>query len=468
MDIKERLDPIFKPQTLALIGASDVEGKWSNWVMHNLLNSGYRGRIYPINPNEKVVVGHEAYPSVLDVPDDIDLAVFTIPSKIVLPVMEECIKKGVKGAIVVTAGFAETGREGKKLQEKLVRTARKGTIDFVGPNCMGVWSSAVRLNTTFKDVPLAGGISFVSQSGTMGDYLFTIARSKGYGFSKFVSSGNQACLNVADYMEYLAQDDDTKAMVFYIEGVRDGRRFFEVANEAAKVKPVIVYKAGKTSVGNRATQSHTGSLAGVDEIFEAACKQTGILRCHEVLHPFDLAEAVINQPLPQGNRVAIVGDGGGYCVTTSDTCAQIGLEIPELDPATRKKIKKHLLSHAAEPRNPVDTAADPRPVPMARIAEILAGLDYIDGLIILPPVPFFDNSAETQRNLLEAYEILAALPGKYGKPLIATSIYSEMSSGFSILKDYGKIPFYLTPEDCARVMAGMVKYARTNNQQSTE
>jgi acyl-CoA synthetase (NDP forming) len=294
----------------------------------------------------------------------------------------------------------------------------------------------------------------------MGDYLFSVAQSKGYGFAKFVSSGNQACLNVSDYMEYLAQDEDTQAMVFYIEGVQDGHRFFEIARETTKVKPVVVYKAGRTSVGSRATLSHTGSLAGSDQIFEAACTQAGIIRCREVLHPFDVAEALINQPLPIGGRVAILGDGGGYCVTTSDTCAFMGLEVPLLDRTTRGKIKKHLLPHAAEPRNPVDTAADPRPVPMARIAEILAGLDYIDGLIILPPVPFFDNSVETHRQLLEAYEILAAIPGKYGKPLLATSIYSQFSNGFQILKDYGKIPFYLTPEDCARTMAGMVKYGR--------
>ncbi len=466
MDIKERLDPIFKPQTLALIGASDVEGKWGNWVMHNLINSGYRGAIYPINPNEEVVVGHRSYPSVLDVPGEIDLAVFTIPSKIVLPVMEQCVEKGVKGAIVVTAGFAETGGEGKALQDKLVKTAGKGNISFVGPNCMGVWSSAVRLNTTFKDTPFMGGISFVSQSGTMGDYLFNIARSKGYGFSKFVSSGNQACLNETDFMEYLARDEDTRAMVFYIEGIKGGRRFYEVAREAAKIKPVIVYKAGRTEAGKRAARSHTGSLAGVDHIFEAACKQAGVIRCSEVLHPFDIAEAVINQPLPGGNRVAIVGDGGGYCVTSSDTCSSMGLEVPEIDPATRKKIKELLLPHAPEPRNPVDTAADPRPVPMARIADMVAGLDYIDGLIILPPVPFFENSLETQRRLLEAYEILGAIPKKYGKPLLATSIYSEYAGGLQVLKDLGKVPFYLTPEECARAMAGMVKYAGFNNRSS--
>ena len=463
MEIRERLDPIFKPSTLALIGASDMEGKWGNWVMHNLLNSGYRGTIYPINPKEEVVVGHAAYPSVLDVPEEIDLAVFTIPSKIVLPVMEQCVEKGVKGAIVVTAGFAEIGGDGRALQEELVKIARKGNINFVGPNCMGVWSSAVRLNTTFKDVPLSGGISFVSQSGTMGDYLFNIARSKGYGFSKFVSSGNQACLNVADYMEYLAQDEDTRAMVFYIEGMPEGRRLFELAREVTKVKPVIVYKAGKTSVGSRAAQSHTGSLSGVDEIFEAASRQAGIIRCHEVLHPFDAAEALINQPLPAGNRVAIVGDGGGYCVTSSDTCAAMGLQVPEIDSAARAKIRKLLLPHAPEPRNPVDTAADPRPVPMAQIADIVAGLDYIDGLIILPPVPFFDRSLETQRQLLEAYEILGAIPEKYGKPLIATSIYSEFGSGLQVLKDLGKIPFYLTPEDCARAMVCMAQYAQVSN-----
>lgn len=459
LDLVKELDHIFKPKSIAIIGASNNQSKWGYRLVFYVLQSGFRGTISPINPKEKLILGLPVYPSVIDVPQNIDLAVVAVPAPMVPLVIKECVEKGVPGAIIISAGFKETGENGGALQREVTDIAKKGGMRIVGPNCMGIWSSTVGLNLAFRGTPRTGSISFVSQSGTLGVYLFQVAMEKGYGFSKFISSGNEADLSSADYIQYLGEDQDTKVIALYLEGVKDGRRFLEIAKEVVKKKPIIVYKAGRTEVGARATLSHTGSLAGSDNIFEAVCKQAGIVRVYEAFHPFVLAEALSKQPLPKGNRVAIIGVGGGYCVTCSDACVSLGLSVPEFDGETQKRIKSLLLSHAPMPRNPVDTAADPRPMSIAKIAEIVADLDYIDGIIASvysPYIPSYLGQA------VEAAEFIASIPQKYGKPVIATNI---VRSGRYLVSERicaeAGIPFYETPEDCARAMAGLSRYAET-------
>lgn len=364
---------------------------------------------------------------------------------------------------MITAGFAEIGEEGKKLQDEVVRIAHQGGIRFVGPNCNGIWSSRVKLNLCFAGAPRPGPISFISQSGTLGGYLFQAAMSKGYGFSKFVSSGNQASLNVSDYLEYLTQDEDTKAIVLYIEGVQEGRRFFETAKEVVKRKPIVVYKGGRTTAGSRATLSHTASLAGSDEVFDTACKQAGIIRCYEVMHPFDLAEALAYQPLPKGKRVTVIGSGG-QCVATADACASLGLELPELDEDTKRRIMEILAPHAPVPTNPIDTAATPYPMTLPRILEIVASLDYIDGIITQGPFAGFDLSPDRLRNILDETEAVTSIPKKYGKPLIATAMrLYALDLTLDLFRRAG-IPYYTTPEESARAMYGLVKYGEIRRQ----
>jgi acyl-CoA synthetase (NDP forming) len=469
-DVRRKLDPIFKPKSIAVIGASNNPWKWGYRMITNPLRSGYKGHIYPVNRKEKTVAGIEAYPSILKVPEDIDLAVIVVPAPTVPEVMEECVEKGVKGAIIISAGFAEIGDEGRKLQEKVVRIAEKGGIPFVGPNCNGIWSADVRLNLALHGATLlAGPIGFISQSGTFGGYLATMAMSHGFGINKFVHMGNEASLVETDYLQYFAEDPNIKVIVGYIESFRNGRKFFELAREIVKKKPIVLYKAGQTEVGARAALSHTASITGSDEVFEAICKQAGIIRAYETFHLFIMAESLAKQPLPKGNGVAIIGGGGGYCVSTAEACVKLGLSLPEFDDETKKKLKKILLPHAPTPRNPVDTAADWRPEVYGEIIEIVAQLEYIHGIIISPPIiphslSDFGSSVDLSyavsslKGAIYAAEKIASVPIKYGKPVIATVRRLEESPFLNLLKSAG-IPLYETPEDSARAMSVLVRYA---------
>ena len=250
--IAAELKPLFEPRSIAVIGASNSSDKWGNWMVTRPVRSGYRGQIYPINPKEKEVFGLKSYGSVLEVPDPVDLAIVTIPARLVPQAMRECAEKRVKAAVLISAGFAETGPKGKALQDEVLEIARKGAIRFMGPNGMGIWSSAARMNTAFWFTPKPGGISFVSQSGTMGSYLLETAANKGYGFHAFLSVGNQADLSMADYVEYLGEDDGTQVIVLYIEGLKEGGRFVRTAKEVVRKKPIIVYKSGRTPQGSQA------------------------------------------------------------------------------------------------------------------------------------------------------------------------------------------------------------------------
>jgi len=458
--IIEELKPLFAPESVAVIGASNTEGKWGNMMVIRPIQSGYRGPIYPINPKEKEILGLKAYPSVLEVPDPIDLAIFTIPATMVPDSMRECAQKGIRAAVLISAGFAETGPKGKALQDEVVKIAREGGVRFMGPNGMGIWSSTARFNTAFMFTPKPGGISFVSQSGTMGGYLLETATNKGYGFNAFLSVGNQADLSIADYVAYLGDDDATSVIVLYIEGLQDGVRFLQNARRVIRKKPIIVYKAGRTENGSRATMSHTASMSGADEVFEAVCRQAGIIRTYDVIHAFDVAEALSKQPLPKGNRIAIISAGGGHCVVTTDACSVFGLEVPELDDETVQELEKHLLPHAPPPRNPIDLAADPRPMTIANIIKILAAHPGIDAIITMAPIAIRSTEPSYVRELLNAAEILSEIPVKYGKPLIATAMRGYMKGvAFELMKERG-IPFYEFPEEASRAMYGLYRYSQ--------
>ncbi|MBN1665295.1 MAG: CoA-binding protein [Deltaproteobacteria bacterium] len=471
--IVDQLDPIFQPESIAVIGASNAPGKWGARMLNHPLRTGYRGAVYPVNPREKKIQNIRTYASVLDTPGPVDLAVITVPAGQVSVVMKECIQKGVKGAIVVSAGFAEVGPEGKVLEDEVVAIAREGGIRFIGPNCMGIWSAAGMLSLSFEKAPLPGHIAFVSQSGTFGGVLSEIAVTKGYGLSKFISIGNQGDLCAADYLEYLAEDEDTKVILFYMEGFKDGLRFFDLAKEVIKKKPIVIYKAGRSAPGERATQSHTASIAGSDKIFDAICRQIGIIRPQETVQSFDLAEVLAHQPLPKGKRVAILGSGG-QGVVTADACASLGLEVPELDSDTVRSLQESMPSHAPIPRNPVDFADSARTsMEEASVVEKLMSRDYIDGVIsnapfntaamstILGVVGMPKHLVDVTKLAIQGAEYLASLPAIYNKPLITLRFHRfENDIVLDILKGAG-IPVYDTPEECARAMHALVRYAET-------
>jgi len=456
------LDPIFKPQSIAIIGASTQVEKWGHRMVVRPFNTGFRGNLYPVNPGAKEIGGVKCLPSVSDLPPNIDLAVVTLPSNQVPEALRQCIRQGIRGAVVISAGFAETGPEGKKLQDEILSIAREGRIPLVGPNCMGLWSEPVSLNLAFEEAPMRGPLTFISQSGTLGNYLMLLARAKGYGFRGFVSGGNQAMLEAADYLEYFGEDEKTRALILYVEGFQDAGRFFRIARLVARKKPILVYKAGRFAVGARAALSHTASMAGNDQVFEALCRQAGLIRCYDPLHTFDMAMALASQPLPKGNRVAIISGGGGYCVTMAEACVAWGLEVPQLDPIASDKIKQILQPFAPQPLNPVDTASDIRPMTYARTLDILMSLDYIDGVCMMIPFMFeFQlRSPASIRELMDATEMISALPKKYHKPMIGNMIpRAAVGPALDLFKRAG-IPFFASQDESARAMHALFRYSR--------
>jgi acyl-CoA synthetase (NDP forming) len=457
------LDAIFKPRSVAVIGASNSPGRWGYDMMMSILKySNFRGDIYPVNPRDAVIQGLTAYRSVTDIPGPVDLAVIVVNAGQAVNVFSQCVEKKVGGAVIITAGFAEIGPEGKKLQQELAELSAKSGIPFVGPNCMGIWTSSVGLNLCFFKPVTPGPIAFVSQSGTMGDYLFDVSQARKYGFAKFISSGNQASLNVCDYLDYLADDEDVKVVTLYLEGLKDGHRFMEAARKVTCKKPVLAYKIGKTEEGARAAATHTASLTGSSDLFAAACRQAGVILCDNMLDMFDFAEALGHQPLPPGNRIGVASGGGGFCVVTAESCAGAGLSVPVLDEKAQAQIREHVFDYSPKPSNPVDLIARKGHVAYAKAIEVLARQEYIDGLIIMPPYGRFSRelSPAVMTELVECCAMISDIPKKYKKPVLAFAMgdYSETAM-YEILKR-GNIPFFESPETCARAMKTLSVYAR--------
>lgn len=471
-NIVEQLDNIFNPNSIAVIGASDNVLKWGYMMIDRPLRTGYKGIVYPVNPQSETILGLRCYTSVKDIPGTVDLAVITVPAAHVASVMQECVEKGVKGAVIISAGFAETGQEGKAVEERTIQIARSGGIRCVGPNGMGIWSAAAHLNLAFDAAPKDGQIAFISQSGTFGGYMAETAGIKGYGLRMFISIGNQGDLSTEDYIEYLTHDDGTKVIVLYMEGVKDGKKFVRVAREALKKKPIVLYKGGSSPAGARAVMSHTASIAGSEEVFNDICRQVGLIRVNEAFQTFEVALALAGQPLPPGRRMGIMGTGG-QGVVAIDACQRLGLEVPELDDDTSAKIMKFLPKHAPRPKNPIDFAAGYRTtMDEVRVVETLLQLNYIDGVICNVPInPMvwgtrFDQTgnpeplAEVMSPAIKASEVFCQLPAKYGKPIVCVRWYSEFRKDpvGQILMESG-IPLYETPEQCARAMHALVQYS---------
>ncbi|MCP4750306.1 MAG: hypothetical protein GY866_05405 [Proteobacteria bacterium] len=460
VDIVQQLDPIFKPKSVAVIGASKNPAKWGGMVLNRMLSSQFRGRIYPVNPKETEIAGLKTYPDVLDIQDEVDLAVFTIPAAHMPQTMKNCVQKGIKGGVVISADFAETGETGESLQNETVEIARSGGLRFVGPNGNGIWTSAVGLSISPMPTPAPGHLAFVSQSGMFGGAAISAAWTKGFGLSKFIAIGNQADLTVSDYLEYLVRDDDTKVIALYVEGFKDGRRFLEVAREVTRKKPILLLKGGSSPVGARATLSHTASIAGEDRIVDAVCQQAGIIRATQLEHLFVMAEALIDQPLPKGDRVAVVGNGG-QGVASIDNLAALGLDVPEFEEEDKYRLKEILPPHAPLPNNPVDFAAGGFETNAeVSVIEKLATFDYIDGIITNVPTERSYSApslAERKTAMITAMADFGRIPKKYGKPVVTQKMMPSEST-IEIMRD-AKIPIYNTPQECALAMYALMKYA---------
>lgn len=376
-------DKLFNPRSIAVVGASNLPGKWGFNMPLNIIGGGYRGELFMVNPREKRVLGFPAYASLRDVREDIDLVVVAIPARKVADVMQEAAEKGVKNAVIVSSNFSEAGEEGAALERRVAEIANAAGITIVGPNTMGIYSRTSSLCCLGAPVfPLPGGVSFVSQSGNLGVQLMTWGYRKGVGFSRFIGSGNAANTDIGDWLEFLGEDAETDTIILYIEGVKDGRKFLEIARRITPHKPVIALKAGKGRQGERAVLSHSGSLAGPYELFRGAMEQAGIVVAETTEELVDLAAAFSSLPVPRGNRVGVMTLGGGWGVTAADACDREGLEMAVLPQPVVQDLDRFLPAFWSR-RNPVDIVGNVRRANHFRVLDALARCEEVDVVITM-------------------------------------------------------------------------------------
>jgi len=352
----DELRPIFKPRSIAVIGASRSHLKIGHEALLNTLVGGFKGKIYPVNPETTDIMGLRTYPSVVAIEDEVDLALIAVPAAFVAKVMMECAQKKVKGAIIISAGFAEIGPEGKKLEDEVISIAREAKIRVIGPNTMGYKSPVDNIDASFVfGMANPGRVALISQSGALCIGMIHYANAERIGLSRIISIGNKADVDDADLIEYLDQDDETDVIALYIEGIKDGRKFLETAKKCKK--PIVAVKAGRSASGAAAMKTHTGSLSGSDNVYDSAFKQAHIQRAYDVEELFDCARALAYQPPAKGPRVGIVTNGGGAGVILSDWLEDHHLEVPELAEETKQKLLQ-ILPNITVPRNPLDIIGD--------------------------------------------------------------------------------------------------------------
>ena len=456
------LSPFLKPQGIAVIGASPHPAKLGYGVLRNLLHPewGFPGPVYPVNPKHKTILGVEAYPTIQAVPDPVDLALILIPARAVPDAVVACGERGIRGVIVISGGFRELGPEGEQLQNEIVRIARRYHMRLMGPNGIGVIDTTLPLNTTFiRGMPHPGPIAFISQSGALCGGTVDWARARHIGFSRMYSVGNQADLTETDFLHVLAQDDATQVICLYVEEISNGRRFYEVAREVTRHKPVLLLKAGRTQAGHEAAQSHTGALAGAVEAYRAACEEAGVQWCTTLQEMLEAAQALAHNPLPQGRRIAVVTNAGGPGALAADALAEHGLLLAHPSSATQKALREHLPA-AAQVTSVVDMlgAAGPQEYDAA-LRAVLAD-DGINGILLIHvPQATVNPEALVQRladrkQTRAAKPLVLALPGQEG---VTHALAAANRAG---------LPAVTFPEDAARALSHLVARADIRNRET--
>ena len=449
------LDPLFRARSVAVVGASRRPNTIGYQILDNLLRHGYTGVVYPVNPSATAVHSIAAYPSVKDIPGPVDMAVIVVPKDLVPGVVEECGQKGVKGLVVISAGFKEVGGQGNDREAQLLEIVTRYGMRMIGPNCMGILNTEpeFRLNATFApSFPPAGVTAFLSQSGAMGVTILDYAQEYGIGIHHFASVGNKADVNGNDLLEHWEHDPGCKVVLMYLENFGEPRRFTQLARRITRTKPIVVVKSGRTKSGARAAASHTGALAGIDVAIDALLAQCGVLRAGSVEELFDIAMALEEQPVPRGNRVAIVTNAGGPGIIIADACEAFGLDVAELTPETQAKLRKVFPAEASV-RNPVDMIGSAT----AESYKVALGLvlddPNIDGAIASFVPPLGVQQLDVARAIVAVHKelqpsqkpILAVLMGRHGLP-----------EGRAELNEAG-VPAYIFPESAARALAALVR-----------
>jgi len=447
------LDPIFRPRSVAVVGASRRAGNIGRQILTNLIGYGFEGPVFPVNPTAEVVQSIKCYPRVSAVPDDVDLAIVVVPTDRVLEVVRDCGKKGVRGLVVITAGFRETGDTGSELEARLGRLVRRHGMRMIGPNCMGVLNTdpAVRLNGSFAaTLPEPGCVGLVSQSGALGEVIMALAREAQIGVSKFASLGNKTDVDGNDLLEYFEHDRSVRQILMYLESFGRPREFTRIARRVSRRKPIITVKAGRTSAGARAASSHTGSIVGRDFATESLLEQCGVLRVQSMQEMLTLAAAFSTQPLPKGDRVAILTNAGGPGILATDACVQLGLQVAELDPKTVRALAKVLPGEATS-SNPVDTTASGQPQHFGAALRLLRDDPGVDALIVLFVSPVMIDG------LRVACEITEALAESEVPAMSCFMGKHRAREGIAELRGKG-IPVFPFPEEAAHALAAMNRY----------
>lgn len=448
-----KLDPIFRPKSVAVIGASSTRGKVGNVLADNLLKSGYEGPIYFVNNKGGEILGKQAYKTVQEIPGEVDLAVVSIPSKFVIQTVEQCGEKGVKAMIVISAGFKEIGGEGAELEKKLVETAQKYGIRIQGPNCLGTINTHMPLDLSFAStLPMKGSIGFITQSGALGTAILDWIIAEEIGFGSIVSLGNKADLDEVDFIEAMAVNPDIKVILLYLESIERGRKFLEVASEVVKTKPIMVVKGGTSSAGAKAAGSHTGALVGSFLAYQKAFDKAGVILSESMEDLFNYAVAFTEQNLPEEEGIAIVTNAGGPGILSTDLIDSLGMKMATLSGETVKTLKEQL-PVAASTGNPVDILGDALPDRYALAVEATLKDPNVHSLVVLLTPQAMTDSLTTAKHIVE-------ISKKQTKPVITVFMGGNwVDTATDYLKDNG-VPCFNFPEKGIKTLNALYKYAR--------
>lgn len=480
----KRIFQLFHPRSIAFVGASSHMGKWGHVLPVNTISGGYQGRIYLVNPKGGTIFGRNVYTRIGDIPDPVDLAVVTIPAAGVMELIPQLQARNIEHMLLITSGFGETGSEGKELERQLTEAARRAGITVLGPNTMGIANPHIDFYCTGSTVkPRAGGTAMVAQSGNLGTQLLAFAEEQGIGIRGFCGSGNEAMITIEDYLEGFEVDDKTRTVLLYLESVKNGRRFYEAARRVSRKKPIVLLMGGQSSAGKKAAASHTGALMSDSRVFDAMCRQSGVIKVEQPMELLDLAAALSSLPLPRGPRVAIMTWGGGWGVVTCDLCQSRGLEVPELDPQTIQRIDQILPPYWSR-ANPVDLVGEADlSIPMSILEELIrwGGCDAVINLGIMGRRLFVErftgsvSAADQQispeflqmaRRIISDFEQdfinhSVKLMRDFGKPIIGVSLLTNPED-----QTVRRVPgaqhngiFYETPERAVNALAKIVQYA---------
>jgi len=448
------LGSFFRPESVAIVGASQQAGKVGFEILSNMIRDGYDGKIFPINPKVDTIQGLKCFSALESIGEVPELVIIIIPAKFVAGIMEQCVRVGAKAAIIITAGFKEVGDEGRKLEEEIASIARKGGIRIIGPNCLGVMDTGEKLNASFGgNLPKKGVTGYLSQSGALLTAILDMANATGIGFSKLVSIGNKADVDELDIIQAFSEDDDTKVIAGYLENISDGNAFIRQVEQISHDKPILLMKSGGTGAGAAAASSHTGSLAGSETAYECMFARAGIIRCDSIKTQFDFAQAFASQPLPQGLRVAVITNAGGPGIMCADAIEKEGLVFASLTKETEEKLAGGLPA-AANVHNPVDVLGDALTDRYEFALETVISDENVDAIVVLLTPQAMTESGATAKAMVRISQ------KHHEKPIFACFLGAEkIAAGVEVLRE-GDIPQYDSPEAAVKTIKAMCDYVR--------